>query len=130
MARLATDNLNHLGNFDYRNHIIGNRTITLEKIQFDPFTSRIWRGSRPSLDLLGSVITNAKLKNIHIVAYQKNNKPLAKARALSVKNYLITHFRTIKPEQINASWFDVPEEIKVKKKLFKEDESINCFTKK
>ena len=127
MARRAVNHLNVLGDFEYRNYIIGSRTVTLEMIQFEPFTAKVWKGSRPSLDLLGSILTNAKKITLQIVAYQKNNKPLAESRAKSIKKYLLKHFSKIRPNRIRVSWFDVPEKITVNKKTFKLEESINFF---
>ncbi len=40
-------------------------------------------------DFLGVVIKKAKNVSIHIIAYQKNNKKLAKQRAKSIKKYLL-----------------------------------------
>lgn len=128
MTRQAVLNLNALGEFEYRNHIIGSRTVTLEKIYFEPFTAKIWIGSQPSLDVLGEILKNNKSISIHIVAYQKNNKKLAKARAKSVKKYLLKRFPEIKSSRLFVSWFGVPEKIKTAKKTLIEDESINFIT--
>ena len=128
MARQAVLNLNALSNFEYRNYLIGSRTVTLEKIYFEPFTAKIWVGSQPSLDVLGEIMKNNQGIAIHTVAYQKNNRKLAKARAKSVKRYLIKKFPEIKPSRLMVSWFGTPEQIKTAKKSFTEDESINFIT--
>ena len=41
MARRATANLNYLSDFAYRNHKLGPRTITTEKIYFEPFSPKL-----------------------------------------------------------------------------------------
>jgi len=128
MARQAVLNLNALGNFQYRNHLIGSRTVTLEKIYFEAFTAKIWIGSQPSLDVLGEIMKKNQGIAIHIVAYQRNNRTLAKMRAKSVKRYLIKKFPEIKSSRLMVSWFGTPEEIKTAKKTFTEDESINFIT--
>jgi len=128
MARQAVLNLNTLGNFQYRNYLIGSRTVSLEKIYFQPFTAKIWIGSQSSLDVLGDIMKNNQSITIHIVAYQKNNKKLARARAKSVKRYLIKKFPEIKSSRLMVSWFGTPEQIKTAKKTFTEDESINFIT--
>jgi hypothetical protein len=62
------------------------------------------------------------------VAYQKDNKRLAELRAKSVKRYLLDRFPEIKSSRLKVSWFEVPEKIKIAKKTFAEDESINFFS--
>ncbi len=128
MARYATDHLNKLGDFTYRNHLIGFRTITLKKIEFKPFSSVITKDSKSFLDLLGTVLTHAKKISIHIVVYQKNNKNLARKRAKSIKKYLLTKYPKIETRRLKVSWFGVSEKIKIKKKRFYEPESVNFVT--
>jgi tetratricopeptide (TPR) repeat protein len=128
MARRAVLHLNALGDFEYRNYFIGRRTVTLKTIVFEPFTAKIKEDSRPSLDLLGTIMKNNSSVSIHIVAYQKKNKELAEARAKSIKTYLLKEFKEIKSSRLTVSWFDVPEKIKIDKKIFYEDESINFIT--
>ena len=127
-ARQAVQRLNSIGDFEYRNYLIGCRTITLEKIWFEPFTDKIDRYSEPSLVMLGEILKNNPEISIHIVAYQKNNLSLAKARALRVKRYLIEKYPQIQSSRLRVSWFDVPEKIQFKSKVHLEDESINFIT--
>lgn len=128
MARTATEYLNNLGEFNYRNHLIGKRTVTLEKIRFQHFTAVIWGGSEPSLDLIGEIMNNNPKVKLHIVAYQKNNKELAEKRAKSIKKYLIRNFPALESSRLKVSWFDVPEKIRRGKKVFQEDESVHFIT--
>lgn len=129
-ARQAAEFLNTHGIFDYRNHLIGIRTITLKKIQFEPFTATIDKPSRQTLDFLGQVFERQTRFELHILVYQKNNKDLAKARAQSIKRYLTENNRRIGARRIKISWFDTPEKIMVDKKRFSEDEAIDFFTLK
>jgi tetratricopeptide (TPR) repeat protein len=128
MAQLAALNLNALGDFEYRNHFIGGSIITLKSVRFEPFTATISRGSRGGLDTLGEILEGDGKISIHIVAYQKNNKSLAERRAKGVKRYLLDNFPEITSSRLKVSWFGVPEQIKVGKKTFIEDESINLFS--
>ena len=114
--------------FEFRNHLIGKRSVTLGKIQFDAFTDNISKYSYSSLDVLGDILKNNQSISIHIVTYQKNNKTLAHARAKSIKQYLIKKYPDIEPARILLSWFNVPEPIKVGRKTFKESESVNFIT--
>jgi tetratricopeptide (TPR) repeat protein len=128
LARRAVIHLNVLGDFEYRNYFIGRRTVTLKTIVFEPFTAKIAKDSLPSLDLLGTIMKNNSKVSIHIVAYQKKNKELAEARAKSIKKYLLKEFKEIQSSRLTVSWFDVPEKIKIDKKIFYDDESINFIT--
>ena len=128
MARRAVTHLNALGDFEYRNYLIGRRRVTLKKISFEPFTAKISEGSFPSLDLLGTIMKNNTKVSIHIVAYQKKNKELAEARAKSIKTYYMQKFKEIQSSRFTVSWFDVPERITVGKKIFYADESVNFIT--
>jgi tetratricopeptide (TPR) repeat protein len=128
MARRAVAHLNALGDFEYRNYLIGRRTISLKKISFEPFTAKISEDSLPSLNLLGTIMKNNNKLSIHIVAYQKKNKELAEARAKSIKTYYMQEFKEIQSSRFTVSWFDVPERIKINKKIFYVEESINFIT--
>ena len=128
MARRAVINLNRLGDFAYRNHIFGHRTVTLKKIRFNSFSPDISKTSFASLDLVGEILSNANTLSIHVIAYQKNNEKLAKARAQSIKKYLLARFSKVRSSQIQLSWFTAPEKITSGKKTFIEEESINIFS--
>ena len=94
-ARQAAEYLNTHGEFAYRNHQIGIRTITLERIRFEPLTAKLDKESRNTLDLLAKVFEKQTRFELHILAYQKNNKALAKARAKSIRRYLSERHRRI-----------------------------------
>ncbi len=126
-ARQATSYLNALGDFSYRNHRLGARTVTMEKIHFVPFTARLHPASHDSLHLIGTITENRRNESLQILAYQLNNKDLAHRRAVAVKNFLLGEFPAIEPERIGISWFDVPREVKIKQKKIAIEESIDFF---
>lgn len=129
-ARQAVENLNAAGDFDYRNYLIGRRIVTLKRIDFKPATPMIRKNTRPSLDVLGSVLENNQNIAIHVVAYQKNNRKLAEDRALAIKQYLLKKFPKIHPSRLKLSWFDVPENINTGETghSYHVDESVNFIT--
>ncbi len=127
LAKKATSHLNALGDFEYRNHVIGKRTVILRKIWFEISSDRIWEGSMPSLDRLGEIFRPSKNLTLHIVAYQKQNKPLAEARAKSIKQYLLNRFPDLESHRLLVSWFGVPQRITVASSEFLEDASIQFF---
>lgn len=128
MARLAVIHLNVLGDFQYRSHVVGQDTMILEKIQFEPSTAELSRRSQNSLNILGETLMNRDSVSIHIIAYQRNKKQLAELRAKSVKRYLLDRFPEIKSSRLKVSWFEVPEKITVGNKTFTQDESVNFFS--
>ena len=124
-ARTAADYLNRYGNFEYRNHIIGKRTLTLARVDFEPSSARIREISRPSLDELAQVVAKNPQLVLHIVAYQKNNRRLAEMRAKSVKKYLMDQERRLNGSRIKVSWFDKPETVKIDQKVYRLDSAVN-----
>lgn len=128
MARRATAHLNAIGDFTYRNHHLGARTATIEKIWFVPLTAELSPASEDSLDLIGSVIKNMQNGTLQVVFYQKNNPVLAKKRAVAIKRYLEKEFPGLGRRGIGVSWFGEPQVITVEKKKQKIDESASFFT--
>lgn len=127
LARRATDHLNYLGDFSFRNHHIGPRTITIEKIWFDPISNRIADDSKESLKLIGAVIKNRKNGTLQIVTFQKKNIDLAKKKAVAIKKFLLKEFPELNSQDIGISWFDKAQTITVSKKKRKIDESVSFF---
>ena len=128
LARRATTHLNWLSDFSYRNHSLAARTVTLGKIRFDRFQDKLSKASYLSLDVIGATVSNMPKGTLHVIAYQKNNKPLARKKAISVKKYLKEHFEELgKKKRIQVSWFDVPETYFAGKKKVIANESIRFF---
>ena len=123
----AAQYLNEYGHFDYRNHILGKRTVTLHQVQFAPSSARILKASTPSLKELARITAHTPHLVLHIVAYQKNNRKLAEMRAKSVKKYLLDQERGMSGTRIKVSWFDKPETVKIGRKTYSRDSSINFF---
>ena len=123
----AAQYLNEYGHFDYRNHILGKKTVTLHQVQFAPSGARILNASTPSLKELARITAHTPHLVLHIVAYQKNNRKLAEIRAKSVKKYLLDQERNIDGTRIKVSWFDKPESVKTGRKTYDRDSAINFF---
>ncbi len=124
-ARQATGYLNRHGRFDYRNHIIGKRTLPLAGIQFNPSSAKLRSESLPALKTLARVTAQNQELVLHIVAYQKNNLRLAKARARSVKKDMLDREPRIAGARIKVSWFDQPESVKIGRRTHRLDSSVN-----
>jgi tetratricopeptide (TPR) repeat protein len=127
-SRLATDRLNRLGDFIYRNHRLGYRTVTLAEITFLPSSGILSETSYLSLDLLGETIANMPKGTLNIVVYSLNNRNLAKKRAISIRNYLTKHFPDLETnKRIRLSWFGTAEKRVVLKKTLRIKESVQFF---
>lgn len=127
LAIKAADHLNRLGDFSYRNQYLGARTVTLTKIWFEPFGSKLAPGSLPSLDVVGATASNMGKGKLQIVAYQKYNKKLARDRAISIKKYLQNEFPELKRKGIGTSWFAQSETLKIQGKKLTNSESVRFF---
>ncbi len=127
LAIRATNHLNRIGDFSYRNHYLGRRTLTLTKIWFRPFTAELDPYSYPALDLVGATASNMKKGTLQVVVFQKNDRELARKRAASVKKYLQKKFPRLQGRKIRISWFDRSEVFTVDGKRQKSGESVRFF---
>ena len=127
LARRATDHLNMLSDFSYRNHTLAARTITLTTISFKPFKGELDSRSYPSLKLIGATVSNMDKKTLQIIVYQKNNKKLGRKRAISIKKYLQETFPDLRGKRIGISWFSEAEKFKIAGKKLQSDESVRFF---
>lgn len=127
LAIKAVDHLNGMGEFSYRNHYLGLRTITLAKIGFEPFGSELTKEALPSLKVVGATASNMTKGKLQIVVYQQRDKKLAQQRALSVQAYLYEKFPILEERGVGVSWFDVAEPMEVKGKKIQNPESVSFF---
>ena len=127
-ARQATEYLNGYGRFDYRNHLIGKKTLTLPQVRFAPSSARIRKSSFSGLKELARIVALNPQLVLHIVAYQKNNRKLAERRAKSIKKFLLDQNHEIGATRIRVSWFDQPEAVTVGRKTHRLDSSVNFFS--
>ncbi len=127
LARNAVKRLNALGDFSWRNHRVGRRTVTMPALRFAPGAADILAESGPSLDHLAAVVANTPGVVLHVLAYQKGNGALAADRAKAVRARLLL----ARPEiasRVRASWFDAAEEVRAGKRAASLAESVAFFT--
>ncbi|WP_457572005.1 tetratricopeptide repeat protein [Desulfovulcanus sp.] len=127
-ALRAVDHLNGLGDFSYRNFTIGYRRVTLKNISFAPGTDKILPEAKPSLKVLGSILSINKKIALKIIGYKKGDPVLAKARAKAVKDYLLENFPDIAPSRLTYDGYGRAERVKIKNKTYFLDKSISFVT--
>ncbi|UZP65835.1 tetratricopeptide repeat protein [Desulfovibrio mangrovi] len=111
LALRAVDSLNALGDFSWRNFLIGKRRVSFEAVQFEPGTDELKNDAKPSLQLLGAMLGNSKTLKVHIVTYVDAAPELARKRALRIREYILGYAGGVSPAQLPLSWFGVPEKV-------------------
>ena len=127
-ALRAVDHLNQLGQFTYRNFTIGYRRVTLENIPFPPGSAKLLFQGKPSLQVLGTILSNNDEISLEVVCYKSGDPSLAAARAKAVKDYLLQRFPKIKPSRIGARGIGYKEKIKTGNKVHFLDDSTTFVT--
>lgn len=127
LAARAADHLNMLGDFSYRNHPFGYRTLTLKEISFKPGSADIAFDSRESLRLAGALLTNFARGNLVVTVYDADNSLLARKRAVSIKRFLAEEFPALDTNRIELSWFGTPEVLYGKGKKYQNSESVRLY---
>ncbi|MBT8763979.1 tetratricopeptide repeat protein [Desulfohalobiaceae bacterium Ax17] len=127
-ALQAVDHLNALGDFSYRNFTIGYRRVTLKNISFTPGTDNILLEAKPSLKVLGGILSINKKIVLKIIGYKKGDPVLAKARAKAVKDFLLKNFPDIDPARLTYDGFGRAERVRFENKTYFLNESISFVT--
>lgn len=128
LAMRATQKLNMLGDFTYRNFIFGTRNVTLKSIKFKPGKVDSDLESKSSLHVIAAMMEENKKLKFHIVAYVNGDDNLAKERAKAVRDYILGGHPDFDPARMPVSWFGVAEEIIRDGKTYRLDESIQFIT--
>ena len=129
-ALRAVDHLNQLGQFTYRNFTIGYRRVTLEHIPFPSGSAKLLFQGKPSLQVLGTILSINDEISLEVVCYKNGDPSLAAARAKAVKDYLLQRFPKIKPSRIGARGIGYKEKIKTGNKVHFLDDSTTFITTK
>jgi tetratricopeptide (TPR) repeat protein len=127
-ALRAVDHLNGLGDFSYRNFTIGYRRVTLEPITFRAGTATLLSRGKPSLQVLGTILSINHKIWLEIACYKSGDSVLAAARAEAVRDYLLQEFPQIKPPRLGARGIGRKEKIKAGNKVYLLDDSTTFIT--
>ena len=71
-----------------------------------------------------------KKGTLQVVVYQKNNKSLAKTRAMAIKSFLRSEFPSLSNKRVGISWFAEPQKLSIKGKKLVIDEAVSFFVTK
>ena len=129
-ALRAVDHLNQLGKFSYRNFTVGYRRVTLEHIPFPLGSAKLLSQGKPSLQVLGTILSINDQVWLEIVCYKNSDPSLAAARATAVRDYLLQEFPRLKPSRIGARGIGRKERIKTGSKVYLLDDSTTFITTK
>ena len=129
LAGRAADHLNGLGDFSYRNHYLGKRTVTLKEITFTSAHSHVLaREALPSLRLVGAIISNRPASQLQIIVFQKHDTSLAHQRAEAIRSYLLKNFSEIGAERVHVSWFGKSETLMIEGKKHTLPQAVMLFS--
>ncbi|MDQ7032381.1 MAG: tetratricopeptide repeat protein [Desulfonauticus sp.] len=126
----AVEHLNALGDFSYRNFLIGYRLVPLKSITFIPGTDTISSQAKSSLNVIGNILSINKRIVLRIDAYVGGNINLAQLRAKAVRKFLLQHFPEIAQERLKYKAYGKAERIQIKNKEYYLAESIDFVTLK
>ena len=127
-ALRAVDHLNQLGKFGYRNFTIGYRRVTLEHIPFPSGSAKLLSQGKPSLQVLGTILSINDKIWLEVVCYKNGDPALATARAKAVRDYLLKEFPRLKPFRIGAQGIGLKERIKAGSKVYLLNNSTTFIT--
>ncbi|MGL1861649.1 MAG: tetratricopeptide repeat protein [Pseudodesulfovibrio sp.] len=128
LAMRATQRLNLQGDFSYRNFILGKRNVTLKTMTFKPGENYLVLESKESLHVIAAMMSVNKKLDIHIVAYEDGDAATAKARAESVRDYILAGRPEFDPQRLPLSWFGTAEVVERGDKTFHLKESVQFIT--
>ena len=127
LAMRAAARLNQLGDFTYRNHIIGARNVTLRGMTFKKWSGELDLDSKESLHVIEAMLHENKTLVLHVVAYKKGDLAGARKMALAVRDYILEG-RRVAPGQLPTSWFDTAEEVEEGGERYSLDRSVQFVT--
>jgi tetratricopeptide (TPR) repeat protein len=125
LAQNAVDHLNELGDFSYRNYILGARKLTVKALRFEKSGAELAGESLQTLELIGDTAAAMRSGVLQVVVYQKGDVQLAKSRALNIRRQLLKQSPDLDRERIGISWFG--ESQRNRNKKWNIEESVDFF---
>ncbi|RED47639.1 tetratricopeptide repeat protein [Aestuariispira insulae] len=124
----ATSALNALGDYRYRNFLIGNRNLPLKSVEFRRGAAEPVDEGFQALPILATVLSdNASLK-LHLVVHVAGDRALARQRVIAVRDYILGEEPDIGADRLLLSWFAEPEMIESANGNITLNESVRFIT--
>lgn len=123
----AVDRLNELGDYSWRNYLIGRRKVSMVAPALKPGTDELDSDAKPSLQLLAEMMDTNRELVMHIVAYSKGDRERARLLARRTKEYLVGWSTTLDPDRLRTSWFGVGEVVETGQGRTVLEESVNLI---
>ncbi|SME95184.1 tetratricopeptide repeat protein [Desulfovibrio gilichinskyi] len=127
-AMRAVLRLNSLGDFSYRNYLIGQRVLTLKTPEFKQGKSDMSYKSMSSTSVIAAIMDSNKDLKINVISFVKGDKALARMRSIEIRHQILAGHGDIDPKRILLSWFDVPDEVETSEGLKSIDETVLFIT--
>ncbi len=108
----ATSRLNALGDFSYRNYLIGQRVLTLRTPEFKNRRSDITYKSMASTSVIAAIMEKNKELTINVITFVAGDKELAKERSFEIRRQIQAGHPNIDSSRILLSWFGEPDKVK------------------
>jgi len=124
----ATNRLNALGDFSYRNYLIGQRIMTLKTPEFKTERPDITYESMASTAVIAAIMEEKKDIKINVVTFVNGNKELAKERSFEIRKQILAGHPDIKSSRILLSWFGGPNKVKTSEGIKTINETVLFVT--
>ena len=124
----AASRLNALGDFSYRNFLIGQRVLTLRTPEFKAERSDMSYESMASTSVIAAIMEENKDLKINIITFVNGNKQLAKQRSFEIRKQILSGHPDIDSSRILLSWFGEPDKLKTSEGLKTINETVLFVT--
>ncbi len=124
----ATMRLNSLGDFTYRNYLIGQRMLTLRTPEFKDGKADMEYESMASMEVLAAIMEEKKDLVLNIVAFVKGDLELARQRSIEVRDLILAGHPDISSDRLLLSWFGEPEKVDTPEGKKTVDETVLFIT--
>ncbi|MDM8535694.1 tetratricopeptide repeat protein [Desulfobacterales bacterium HSG17] len=108
----ALNRLNQKGNFSYRGIWINKRLFIIPAVSFESGSAEFSEEQFHKVENIAEILQKADAQTIFLVVYVEANEPLAKQRALRIKDLFQEKYRVL----FQTSWFGEAETIRLNNK--------------
>jgi len=125
---LAAQNLNALGDYSWRTHVLGRQSLALPAVEFELGDDKPTGRSLETLARVAKVLGNDPALRIHVVTFVNGDRDLARKRTLAVASTLRRIPAGPGPGRLILSWLDTPQRLHLEGGTHELDESVIFLT--